>query len=487
MKKASALILIFSLFFAGFCGCKRRERPDLPAIVSNIGSQNEGGARLAYSKSDPLDPFACSTRVNMQILGLVYDGLYKLDKSYAPIPVVAKNSIVDGACVNVALSDARFWDSSAITADDVVYSFDKAKFSPAYSSRLENFVSARVSSPDSLIFTLKTPDPYAAACLSFPIVKNGSTGEFPTGSGRYSPKKSGESIYLVVNPLKSGFNPAIKTVSLVPIKDFSTLESGLEIGNVGFYFNDLRDGVFKRINAKTVEMGINNFVYLAFNPASEKFADPAVRRAINLAIDREDVVVTAFQNRARAACSPFNPDWGPLASKDLTITSNPERARLLISESGVKTDGGEIILLVNKDNPFKVKTAEIIKNSLSSLGFKIAPRAFSSDDFAKAVELGAYDLYIGEIKLSPNMNLSPLFGKDAGRGAGLYRAAGARYSQFLSGGCELMDFINAFNDDPPFIPLCYRNAVAFYANFLKGDFACCDADVFYDVETWSFK
>ena len=67
--------------------------------------------------------------------------------------------------------------------------------------------------------------------------------------------------------------PAIKAVKLLPVRDEGAIISSLEVGNTCFNYNDLSDGVYSRINAKTVEMGINNFVYLAFNSASEIFAD----------------------------------------------------------------------------------------------------------------------------------------------------------------------------------------------------------------------
>ena len=57
----------------------------------------------------------------------------------------------------------------------------------------------------------------------------------------------------------------------------------------------------------------------------------------------------------------------------------------------------------------------------------------------------------------------------------------------MNGGCELMDFVNTFNEDLPFVPLCYRNAAASYTNAVQAEFNCCDSDVFYDIETWSFK
>ena len=96
-------------------------------------------------------------------------------------------------------------------------------------------------------------------------------------------------------------------------------------------------------------------------------------------------------------------------------------------------------------------------------------------------------MYIGEIRLSPNMDLSPLLRGTQGYGIDLSCPSATRYAQLLSGNCELMDFINTFNEDLPFIPLCYRNAAASYTNAMQADYACCDGDVFYDIETWSLK
>ena len=86
------------------------------------------------------------------------------------------------------------------------------------------------------------------------------------------------------------------------------------------------------------------------------------------------------------------------------------------------------------------------------------------------------------------MNLSPLFlGGSASFGISNISDTSKRYSQLLSGDCEIMDFINTFNEDLPVIPICYRNAAASYTNSVTATFACCDGDVFADIETWSFK
>ncbi len=489
MKKAAALILILSLIFTVFCSCDGGDTPSNdPVIVSNIGNTKEATLKLAYSKADMLDPYTATMTANLQILSLVYDGLYKLDKSYEPIPVIAQSAIVGDSSINVTLNSAVFSDGSAITAQDVVYSFDKAKFSPTWSEKLRNFSGASISAANMIIFNLKSPDPYAVSCLTFPIVKNGSGGNLPTGSGRYIPEISGETTYLVVNKNKAGFNPAIKTIMLVPVRDSSSIESSLEIGNTGFYYNDLSNGVYSRINAQTVDMGINNFVYLAFNSESEVFANPRLRRSVNLAINRKEIALTAFQGHARESYSPFNPDWYALASKDLVIPVDIQKAIGLIEESEIDIAEKEISILVNKENQFKLETANFIRDYLTLLGFNVKLKDYEMQYYKEALELGSYDMYIGEVRLSPNMDLNSLLGGgNLSFGINTEGAACSRYAQLLAGECELMDFINTFNEDLPFIPLCYRNAAVSYTNEMQGDFNCCDGDVFYDIETWSFK
>ena len=143
---------------------------------------------------------------------------------------------------------------------------------------------------------------------------------------------------------------------------------------------------------------------------------------------------------------------------------------------------------MNSENQFKLETGEFIEEYLKELGFKVSLKKLKAEEFTAALTEGKYDLYIGEVKLTPNMNLSPLLlGGSASFGISNISETSARYAQHLAGNCEIMDFINTFNEDLPVIPLCYRNAAVSYTNSMQSSFACCDGDVFYDIETWSFK
>lgn len=490
MKKIIVFLLLISIITSVLCSCDDNAIISPEKTTNSSGfTQTEGVLNLAYTKSDTLNPYTTSTTANLQILSLVYDGLYKLDKAYEPVPVIAKSSIVSGTTVNVTLNNVTFSDGTPVTASDVVKSFDKAKFSTAYSARLENFSGANMSTSNMVVFTLKNPDPYALSCLTFPIIKGASSADTPIGSGRYKIEKSGESVYLVVNSKKSGFNPSIKTIMLIPVRAADSLESSVEIGNTAFYYNDLSDGTYSRINAKTVEMGINNMIYLTFNSASEIFANEKIRQAVNLAINRTEIATTAFQGHARAAYAPFNPEWYALASKDLIIPQNLEKASQLITESGVDITSKEVSVLVNADNQFKLETAQFICDYLKLLGFNVTLKDYSVDYYTEAINLGSYDMYIGEVRLPHNMDLSAILtsGGSVGYGINPESAAAKRYAQLVAGGCELMDFINTFNEDLPFLPLCFRNAAVSYATSLQNCYGCCDGDVFYDIENWSFK
>lgn len=489
MKKFISILLILSLSLTLFsCGGKE-ENVTTSAPVSDNNTQSERILNLAYSKGDTLNPFTCTTMSNLQILGLVYDSLYSLDKSYKPTPSVAFSGDINGKTVTVTLNTVSFSDGSYLTAQDVTASFLSAKDSGAYSAKLANFESATASGTNAVVFTLINDDPYALACLTFPIVKGGNnTDDFPAGSGRYIPHVSGETVYLVVNAQKAGFAPAIKTIMLSPVRNTDTVISSLEIGNIGFYYDDLSSGIYSRLNAHNVEMGLNNFIYMAFNSASEAVANPSVRQAVNLVLDRSTVVSNAFQGHARATYSPFNPDWHLLVSKDLTVSKNTEKARELITTSGIDFASRELTLLVGSENQFKTETATLIKSYLAEIGVTVNVVKVASDEFITALEEGNYDMYIGEIRFTPNMNLNQLLGGgEISYGIDSTSRTCSRYAQLLTGECEIMDFINAFNQDLPFIPICYRNASVALTNSLQGDFRSCDYDVFGGIETWSFR
>ena len=486
MKKGFA-ILLAALLLLSLAACTGKTPADPAQTTEPTTAVGEGTLKLAYSKTDTLDPYTCTTETNQQLLRLVFEGLYLPDQTYQAQPVIAESAIMNGTEIHVTLAQVKFSDGSDLTATDVVAAFNSAKAAPAYAQRLANVTQANVAAPNIVAFTLTAADPYALSCLDFPVAK--MQGDTLIGTGRYRIEKDGDDVYFVANTQRAGFAPVIQTVMLVPVRDNTTLGRSLEIGNTAFYYDDLSSGHYLRLNAQMREIGINSLVFVGFNAETEALQPATVRRAITLAVDRKNVVATAFQGHARVTDTPFNPDWYALGAKESAPADGMTAAKELLAETKIVPAETELSVLVNAENAFKLEAARLVTETLEALGFQTVLKDYSAEEFNEVFELGAYDLYIGEIRLTANMDLAPLLSPEGAAAIGLAAdgKAAQRYAQMLTGDCELMDFVNTFAEDPPFLPLCYRNAVVAYTNAMEGDFTACEGDVFADIESWRYK
>lgn len=106
---------------------------------------------------------------------------------------------------------------------------------------------------------------------------------------------------------------------------------------------------------------------LILNNRDEKFADPQVRRAISLAIDREAISNSVFQGitePARSGLSSTIPHPEPAEP----VTHDPDRAQELLAEAGA--EGLEFTTTINpgRPGPFAEEMARLIQSDLAAVG-----------------------------------------------------------------------------------------------------------------------
>ena len=451
---AAILVLTVALSFA-FSGCSnKKDGVDETTTMPPEAVEAVQTLKLPYSKGDKLNPFTATSMLNQQLMPLIYDGLFALDKNYNPQPLLASNYSRSGRTLTVSLASAKFSDGSSVSASDVVASFESAKKSPAYKTQLANF----------------------------------STYSSENGVG-----------YLKASGARGNFSPKKTSITLYDVKDLSMLKYTLAIGNISFAFDDLRGGSYTRYSSSVADILMNNLVYLAFNKSSSALSSEKVRQAVALAIDRAKLADESFQGHAKAAYTPFNPDWNVISGKDYTVKTDLEAAGKLLDEAGytskndaVRADANKkqltLKIVVNKDNGFKSAAAQSIKEMLEKLKISVTVSALSEKDYRSAVASGKYDMYIGEVKLTENMSLSPLLksGGSVAYGINTSGAASTAYSAFLAGSSDVNTFIDAFNADMPFVPLCYRSGLAIYTRTMKYGNANHINDVYADIDSWDF-
>ncbi len=497
-----ALLLVFLLCVGllGGCNADNEVETTTKANISTPAPQ-ERLLKLPYAKADPLNPYLAESMINLQLSTLLYDSLFATGTDFTAVPLVAADYTLEGLNLTVQLKTGIvFSDGTALTANDVVYSFKKAQTAASYAARLSNIAYVKNTNATSVVFALKSAEPYAVNCLSFPILKKDDVSDNPAGSGRYSfVEKNGKALLEANRARIGGFSPHIKTIVLVAIPDSDTLNYALQIGNIDFFFTDLSSGSYRRINASSTEVGLNNLVYLGFNASSAKLQNAAVRQAIALLINKNTVVSTAFQGHARVAFTPFNPAFAGISGYDFV----PETGKAIplleqagytkLKDNGVRYSGYNselnFNLLVHADNAFKVETAKQIAKDLMEAGIKVTVTSLDFDAYSAAIRSWKFDMYLGEVMLTPDMSLTPLLAPGGGVSFGINTATGAAataYKQYKNGAIDLKGFIDIFSADMPFVPLCYRNAIAAYSRQLKVPQECTTSDVYCDIEAWTF-
>lgn len=509
IKFFAAVLLIITLLAGTFSACSDADTdPSEESGVqggqsSSSGTTSNGDITLCYSKSDSLNPFFAKGITNQMLATIFCDPLFKVDNTFTPTGVIAESAEINDKRVTVTLKSTRFSDGSSVSASDVKYSFDLAKKSTAYSSSLSNVTSASVSG-SKVVFALSAADKYAESVLTFPIVKSGTADDedsWPIGSGRYKLDGTAQNPFFSANTKNAaGSSAHFQTIALLNLPDSDALINSLQIGNTDFIFDDLSSGSYKRINATVKEVSLNNMVFLGVNSSSEFLENDAIRQAVSAAIDRNAIATTAYQGHGVASSLPFHPSWSELSASSINPLPDYDKtqAETILKEAGITEKNSKNVLLfnkkpitlkliVNENNLFRNEAAVLVSQQLEKIGFDVTVSVLNNANYLSAIQKGQYDLYLGEIKLSDNMDLNPLLKKGGSAFYGIKtdNAAISAYESFRLSQTTLAQFCDTFSSSLPFIPLCFRNGVSAYSSDISSDVISYDSDKFYNIEQWS--
>ncbi|MBQ5685027.1 MAG: hypothetical protein IIV27_05240, partial [Clostridia bacterium] len=258
VHRAFALLLALSMVLL-LAACHRGD--DAPSKTKEDTRKPAGVAAdtdiiLPYSREEGVNPFTGTSLMNEAIMPLIYDGLYTIDEHYEPTMALAENVTVNGTTLMLTMnSERRFRDGSIISADDVVYSFERAKASAYYGTLLNGIAEATAGGTSTVNFTLEKPNKYIAANLVFPVVKAGTADRadrIPRGSGRYV-----YAHYDAGGVLKKSdqYSEKFKAeqIFLINIPDEETLFNSLNIESVNAAVDDISDGELQRITVQTTD------------------------------------------------------------------------------------------------------------------------------------------------------------------------------------------------------------------------------------------
>ena len=423
MKRIGALLLCTSLLL---CGCgSNSEKPYVPtgnalyqedATEPNRAEVTKEQIIIPYYPDRSLNPFQCTDFNNKTVLSLLYQGLFSLDQDYQAWPILCKSYQVswDLKTYTFTLADATFSDGTAVTAADAAASLKAAKKGDVYKGRFEQVDKISVTDDGLLQIKLKVPCESLPMLLDVPIVKESEVdGATPLGTGPYV-FQAGEQPVL---QRRSGWwcNGSVpvtaERIRLMNAGTPSELRDAFEFSNLSLVTTDPGSDTYADFHSDyelwESENGI--FLYLGCNAESQVLSNADLRRELLQAINREAIITEFYRGFATATTLPASPH-SPAYSASLANQYPYEPMRLIQAvEEYPDTATQEVLLLVNSEDSIRLRVANKIAQDLNNCGMKVKVTALPTKEYITALEKGEFDLYLGQTRLSSNMDLSAFF------------------------------------------------------------------------------
>jgi peptide/nickel transport system substrate-binding protein len=321
---------------------------DLPTIGGIPDNGSEGGRFAGYPIYD----------------GLVNWDFTKTDKAADLTPGLATEWKVDPADAQTWIftirSGVKFHDGSPLTADDIIWNFDRhlndkaPHYDRAQAGSYRNYTSQvdRYWKIDDAHIALHTKTPYSVLPYMISRVfivsprqyaKMGNWLDFqsaPAGTGPFKVEKVNPHVSIDLVRNEDYWDrtrvPKLKRMILMPIPDANTRVAALRSGQVDWIEYPAPDSIpsLKGAGFQLVTKPYPHVWAWQYNDtAGSVFNDKRVRLALNYALDR-DGMVELLGGTAKPSVGFYDSDSKFFGKPKEHFTYDPEKAKMLLKEAG---------------------------------------------------------------------------------------------------------------------------------------------------------
>ena len=386
-----------ALAFAAVPACSRG---DAPAPFLTVGLE---------SAATDLDPRFATDAASARIGDLTFRSLTRLDEHRRHVPDLAADWRFESAEVLRfdLRRDVRFADGTALTAADVRATYESV-LNPATGSPKRGDLGflAAVDDPDEHTVRFHLRGPFA------PFLESTTLGILPRAEiARGGRVLLGAGPYRVAEVRPDGdvrlHDPtgarAVGDILFRVVPDDTVRALELDKGTV-----DLVENAIEPDNVRWLEgrSGLcvdrtpgTTFQYLGINFADPRLRDVRVRRAIALAIDREDLVRHLLGGDARLATGLLAPEHWAYDGDVRVYRHDSAAAKRLLDEAGFPDPDGDgpavRFRLSYKTSTLdsRRRIGEAIQSMLAAVGIGLDVRTFEWATFYDDVRRGSFQLY----------------------------------------------------------------------------------------------
>ena len=368
---------------------------------------------LIESSPSNLDPRIGTDAQSEHIDELLFDGLVARDARFHFTPALAERwEQPDSLTLIFHLrAGVRFHDGRLLTARDVQWTIDSMRTGKIITAKAATYAAVdHLETPDdhTVIFHLKRADNFLLTNLStgaMGIVPQGSGRDFwlhPVGTGpfRFVSQQIDQNVVVERNSLSWSVVPKIERVRFAVVPDAITESLELEKGSGDLAVNSLPMDTLP-VLAVRPHLAIEavpgtQIQYLGFNFRDPLLKDTRIRQAIACAIDRNLIVRTLQQGRARPASSLLPTTHWAFTDDVAHYDYDPARAAHLLDQVGFKPGANGVRLHLTMKTSTDEGTrllAAVLQQQLAAVGIALELRSYEYATFYSDVTRGAFQLY----------------------------------------------------------------------------------------------
>lgn len=397
----TSLLKNLALFIASaFCFLGAVAKPSRPVVIA------------VSTEPSTLDGQAVIDRNSRVASGNIFESLLDRGANGQVIPWLAESykAINDTTWRFNLKKNVKFHNGEPFNAEAAAFSVNRIvdkEYKTQRASYIENIKGAKAVDENTLdVMTDGTNAVLPVQMTQLVMVppkaaKEKSFGVTPIGTGPYKFVRweRGREIVLSVNENYWREKPSIKEFAVRVIPDPQTQISALQAGEVDLVLDLLPEQA--KLAPKFISVPATEFSYIQFNAHKKELADPRVRIALNLAVDKVTLAKTIYQGHGRPmdaqhldkAMLGYNAKIKPYAY-------DPKRARELLKEAGYP-DGFELVLHAPIGRYLKgEETSEFVAAQLKEVGVKVKIQLHEWNAYRKlgripGKEANAFDLKYG--------------------------------------------------------------------------------------------
>jgi len=427
MSRIIKFILAFLIFFYN-CSSKK-ELSEISDIREEVPTEGDWVLYRLSAEPTTLNPITATDVYESIVNGYIYETLIERDKEILKLkPLLAYKWVVSKDKLKYTFyirKGIKWHDGEELTADDVIFSFQKIKDPKVDAPHLRNYYKdvEKVEKIDKYTVKFTYKKPYFLAlefCGGMPIVpkhifekvdfNTHPNNRHPIGTGPYIFEKweTGREIVLKRNPNYWKKKPNIKKIIFKIITDDTVALQLLKREDLDLtglrpiqFVRQTESKKFKK-RFKKLKFYTPNYYYIGWNLRKPYFKDRRVREALTHLIDREKILNNILFGLGKITTGPFY-YFSDAYDKDIKpYEYNPKKAKELLKEAGWIDSNNDGILdkdgidfkftfLISSASKFAEQLGIIIKEEFKKVGIIVEIKKLEWATFIQQIDERKFD------------------------------------------------------------------------------------------------